>query len=103
MSAAAAERFVSAPMFVDAIVWDGSVEAATVIIDWVLDLSQYGTARYHEADQYSEQPRIMIDTKTGSAFAEPGDAVIFNEVNGEFYPCPAEVFAVKYRRANTII
>jgi hypothetical protein len=97
-----AERYTTVPSFIDIAVWDGSAEAASPIIDWVLDLSAFGTARYHDAE--GDAPaRIFVTTARGTAYLEPGDGMAFNEVKGEFYPIPADVLAEKYRRANTII
>jgi hypothetical protein len=85
-------RYRKKPVVVDAIRWDGGVEEATTIIDWVLDGD--GTARYHEAVNTVPE-EIAIDTLEGTMNAQVGDWII-RGVKGEFYPCKPDVFELTY-------
>lgn len=87
-----AGRYRKKPIVVDAIRWDGGVEEATTIIDWVLDGD--GTARYHEAVNNVPE-EIAIDTLEGTMSAQVGDWII-RGVKGEFYPCKPEIFEITY-------
>ena len=87
-----AGRYRKKPIVVDAIRWDGGVEEATTIIDWVIDGD--GTARYHEAVNNVPE-EIAIDTLEGTMSAQVGDWII-RGVKGEFYPCKPEIFEITY-------
>jgi hypothetical protein len=75
------------PVVINAVQWDGTVEEATDIINWILTGEL--VARYHD------DPAIMIDTLEGTMRADPMDWVI-RGVNGEFYPCKPDIFAQTY-------
>lgn len=75
------------PVVINAVQWDGTVEEATDIINWILTGEL--VARYHD------DPAIMIDTLEGTMRADPGDWII-KGVNGEFYPCKPDIFAQTY-------
>lgn len=95
-------RFVKRPVEISAVQWDGTVEGATAIIDWVL--ASGGTARYHEAGERVAGPGrgmttlpqyIAIETLEGTMRASAGDWII-RGVSNEFYPCKPEVFTKTY-------
>lgn len=97
------------PVAVEVMQWDGTVEDATRIIDWIL--SGGGTARCHEEipeDKKVWEPDgksyeiiearpalIHIDTLEGLMRADKGDWII-RGVQGEFYPCKPDIFAKTY-------
>jgi len=94
----------SKPVEIEARQWEGTPEAATPIINWILEHG--GTARWHEATEtvYDgegevlrvELPEIIyIDTLEGTMAAKPGDWII-RGLEGEFYPCVDSVFRRKY-------
>jgi hypothetical protein len=89
------------PIVIDAARWDGTVETATPIIDWVLDNG--GTARYrecctsHDGRLSACVPGIAIATLEGTITARPGDWVLRD--SGGFYPCKPEIFAATYEPA----
>lgn len=87
-----AGRYRKKPIVNDAIRWDGGVEEATTIIDWVIENG--GTARYHEAVNNVPE-EIAIDTLEGTMSAQVGDWII-RGVKGEFYPCKPEIFEITY-------
>jgi hypothetical protein len=105
------QRYRKRPVEIEAMVWDGTVEGATAIIDWAL--ANGGTARYHEAYTVPALPYfpsgeeaepafdvpacIRIDTLEGTMEAGAGSAVI-RGVQGEFYPCKGDIFAETYER-----
>lgn len=91
-----AQKFRKRPVVIDAMPWDGTVEGATRVIDWVL--SEGGTARYRERDQMVMHNTISIDTMEGTMSAYPG-AVVIKGVRGEFYACDGEIFEETYEPA----
>ncbi|AUS35302.1 hypothetical protein C1M55_12050 [Rhodococcus qingshengii] len=99
MRATAPPRFRKKPVEIEARHWDGTAEAATPIIDWVL--SNAGTARFTCAQPDSgpckpgKPHTIAIDTLEGSIHASPNDWII-RGVAGEFYPCKPDIFAATY-------
>lgn len=85
-------RYRKKPVVIEAYHWDGSVESATAVIDWILATG--GTARFHD-----EQDRfIAIDTLEGVMRANPGDWII-RGVAGEHYPCKPAIFEATYELA----
>jgi hypothetical protein len=92
-------KFRKKPVEIQAKHWDGSIEGATVIIDWVL--AGAGTARYRECTTSHDErtshcvPAIAIDTLEGTMKADPGYWII-RGVKGEFYPCEPDIFAATY-------
>lgn len=94
------KAFRKRPVEIEAVQWDGTVEAATPIIQWVLDNG--GTARYHGERRPLDDPElllqpacIVIDTMEGSMAAKAGWWII-KGIKGEFYPCEPEVFEGSY-------
>ncbi len=80
------------PVVIEAMIWGGTAQGATPIIDWVL--SSGGSARYD--DDYEPMGEvIIIDTLEGVIYATPGDVVI-RGVQGEFYPCKRDIFDETY-------
>lgn len=94
-------KYRKMPVVIEAMQWRGGAEAATPVINWVLDGG--GTARYRETvdlDTAAEQLRIQrehiaIGTLEGTMTAVPGDWII-RGVKGEFYPCKPDIFVATY-------
>ncbi len=90
-------KYRKRPVVVNAVRWDGTVEDATVVINWIL--TQGGTARYHEADAIvPDMPGLAIDTLEGTMWANPHDWII-QGIKGEFYPCKSDIFEATYEPA----
>jgi hypothetical protein len=95
-------RFRKKPVMIEAILFDGTVDRATLIIDWILEND--GVASYHEHELGNEpvvapRPFISIPTLEGTMTAEAGDWVIkepFPTEDRRFYPCKASIFAQTY-------
>lgn len=101
-------RFRKRPVEVAAQRWDGTAEAATPIIDWIL--REGGTARYREATEAwesadgqqgrpAEPAALLIDTRDGTMAAAPGDWIIREPVptqDRRFYPCKPAIFDATY-------
>lgn len=83
-------RFRKMPVEIEAVFFNGTVECASAIIDWILAGGH--TARWHD------DPFIAIDTLEGTMRAVPGDYVI-RGVQGEFYPCKPDIFNATYEAA----
>jgi hypothetical protein len=79
------------PVVIEAMQWDGTAQAATPIVDWILS-SGDRSARFRNG---VDDVCIAIDTLEGTMFASPGDFVI-RGVQGEFYPCKPDIFEATY-------
>lgn len=101
-------KYRKKPVVIEAMEWNGNVEAATPIIDWILDNG--GTARYHSAEpetktikgdvvQEESPAHIAIDTLEGVMRATKDDWII-RGVQGEFYPCKPDIFVATYEGAS---
>ena len=92
------------PVVIEAMQFAGGAESATPIINWIFNGGQTASWREEEpeirvsngelAQLYSAE-RIRIRTLEGDMAATPGDFVI-KGVQGEFYPCKADIFAATY-------
>lgn len=95
------QKFRKKPVVVEAVKFTGGAEAATPIIDWVLENG--GTASWHESYHPSwklnfEKPvpeGIRIETLEGTMNALVNDWII-KGVKGEFYSCKPDIFEVTY-------
>lgn len=88
--------FRKRPVEIEAMPWDGTAEAATRIIDWVLEHG--GTARYSCKGHSQCKPGthvLAIETLEGVMEAPPGWWIL-RGVQGEFYPCQPEIFEATY-------
>ena len=89
-----AMKFRKKPVVIDATNWNGDVEDATRIVNWILQGG--GTARYHDRTEGGyDDHGLMIDTLEGVMRANPGDWVV-RGVAGEFYPCRPDIFDATY-------
>lgn len=81
--------------------WDGDVNSATDLIDWIL--SEGERAHYRcKGEECSHTPEghdLIIETLEGEMRVSPGDYVIQGVV-GEFYPCKPEIFAQTYEKVD---
>lgn len=81
-------QYVKLPIPIDAVQWDGSPEAHTVIVRWC-----------NNADQvYGKDPRtgdLAIGTLEGAMRVDFGSYVI-RGVRGEVYPCAKDIFEASY-------
>lgn len=80
-------KYRKKPVVIDAVRWDGDAETANSFlgenysVDW--EFSGAGTAT------------LVIPTLAGKMLCNVGDYII-KGVQGEFYPCPAEIFEQTY-------
>jgi len=88
-------RYKKLPVEIEAFQWDGRAESATEIIEWVL--SNGGTATYDDREDLDMDPVIHIRTLEGSMEAGK-DWYVIKGIEGEFYPCRADIFEKTYRR-----
>ena len=83
------------PVEIEAMQWDGTPEVAFEIVGWICTSGGHafeGDAVYADG---STGPAIFIDTLEGQMSAAPGHWII-RGVEGEFYPCRADIFAATY-------
>jgi hypothetical protein len=85
-------KYRKKPVVIEALRWDGSVENATLIINWILDGG--GTARYDDREDAWDS-RINIETIEGTMSLMRGNWAI-KGVQGEFYPCKEDIFEATY-------
>jgi hypothetical protein len=76
------------PVVVDAIVWDGTIDALAELR--ALGLGDGDYTFVHGSDE------LVLRTSDGDRTANLGDAVVKGVVN-EFYPVPADVYSRVYR------
>lgn len=89
-------RFRKLPVEIEARQFDGSLESAMLVLDWIH--SHKGEARRCTAP--SGHNGLAIRTLEGTMVVEPDDWVI-QGVKGEFYPCKPEIFASTYEAVDT--
>jgi hypothetical protein len=77
-------RFRKKPVVIEAIRWDGSVEALDAIREWQPACGVAG----HEG-------QLLIETAEGTLYAARGSWII-QGVAGEIYPCRPDIFAKTY-------
>jgi hypothetical protein len=88
--------FTKKPVQIEAQLWDGTVDGAGPIIDWIVAGQGSAAYRDHDPDPMAlPRATIAIDTLEGTVVASPGDWVI-KGVAGEFYPCKPDIFAATY-------
>jgi hypothetical protein len=87
------EQFTKKPVTIEATQWDGTVEDATRVINWIL--RREGTASYHESFDTSGEDAIYIRTLEGTMKALVGYYII-RGIEGEFYPCEPAIFHRSY-------
>ena len=81
-------RFRKKPVEIEAMLFDGSYQAATDIVEW----SGTGVVVHRRLDAV---PRLEIATLEGTMTALEGDWII-KGVKGEFYPCKPDIFEATY-------
>lgn len=82
-------KYTKKPVTVEALQWDGTIDSAKEITDWIE--GNEGSLRY---DQH--EARMVIHTLEGNMGAKPGDYII-RGLEGEFYPCDQRIFNNSYR------
>lgn len=78
-------KYRKKPVVIEARQFDGSLESAQPILEWI------GDARPAEY----EDGHMLIKTLEGEHRADPGDWII-RGVQGEFYPCKPDIFTATY-------
>lgn len=88
------KRYTKKPVTIDAVRYDGALESASAILDWID--SNGGKARRG----FGEFPNVdlIVETLEGDMKAAPGWWIIRGLV-GEFYPVDPDVFARSYNEA----
>lgn len=86
-------KFRSKPAVeIDAMLFDGTLEGACAITDWIrTEAGEPQAWAYLGGGEY----KIDVRTPNGVVAAVKGDYVI-KGTQGEFYPCKPDVFEMKY-------
>jgi hypothetical protein len=90
-----AESYATRQVTIQAKHWDGSIQNAGDIIDWILENGGTATFRETNETQHREHPEIRVYTLEGVMVCSPTDWII-QGTEGEFYPCKDSVFQRKY-------
>lgn len=116
MKTADVKQLTSKVVQIEGVQWTGGAEAATPIINWILENG--GTARYHSERTHDTSwdeiakveksferktpvpERIAVDTLDSTGYIYAGDWV-FRGTEGEFYPCKDDVKQRKYIERTT--
>jgi hypothetical protein len=88
-------KFRKKPIEIEAERFDGSVESATRIIDWVL--AGGGTAWYREADEM-DPTFIAVRTPDATGRVLTGDWLIRGARRDDWYPCKPDIFEATYEQ-----
>jgi hypothetical protein len=88
-------KYRKKPVLIEAMLWDGTREAAKTIIDWAAQKRREITY-YPFTDTYSRHPELRIQTLKDGMWALRGDYIIWSEEEGEFCPCKPDTFAATY-------
>ena len=81
-------KFRKKPVVIEAMLWDGTTQGATPIIEW-----SNATVKYWCDEGGTHY--LAVETLEGRMLANPGDWII-RGVQGEFYPCKPDVFEATY-------
>lgn len=90
-----ADSYATREVTIQALQWDGTALGAGKIIDWILQND--GSAWFYETNEttHRQHNEIFIRTLEGHTICSPEDFVI-RGLAGEFYPCKAAIFDLKY-------
>lgn len=90
------KKFRKKPVTIEAVQWNGNTNFQEVCDFVGIDLKQeeFSLAAY-EAGQGKPLYSLIIPTLEGNMLANPKDYII-KGVNGEFYPCKADIFEKTY-------
>lgn len=93
------------PVVINAFQWDGTIDNAVKIIEWVVgmghtaflhcDLATCPVDEMSGVEDVSDTHTIAIRTLEGVVYASKDDFVI-QGVKGEFYPCKPDIFVETY-------
>lgn len=86
-----AKRYVSRPVVIEAMHYDGTMGSGGDIVDWVTHCTPPGVIEVNVLDINA----LYIQTLEGRMKANPGDWII-RGTRGEFYPCRGDIFREKY-------
>jgi len=75
-------KYRKKPVVIDAVIWDGSAVKMEEFLQ-----TDWGIA--------NDKDELVIFTLEGDMFASIGDYII-KGVQGEFYPCKPDIFALTY-------
>lgn len=87
-----AQKFRKKPVEIEAAQWDGTIDGATPVLDWIR--ANDGTAYLHRECGQGDS-HLLIRTLEGDMIAQSQDWII-RGVQGEFYPCKPDIFAATY-------
>lgn len=93
----APRTFQKKPIQVQAMQFDGTLQNATEILNWINDDRASFENIPVSASRYNREydQRLLIPTLEGRMMASPGDWII-RGIQGEFYPCKPDIFADSY-------
>jgi len=85
------------PATVQAMIWDGTPECATEIVNWILRNGGVATYRCNgeQCSRKAEDHHLLISTLEGAHRADPGYWIV-RGVRGEFYGCRPDIAAETY-------
>lgn len=81
-----AKQYRKKPVVIEAVLWDGSDEAADEVYEFMEDA---------QWSMNTGTKKVDIHTLEGVMSADIGDYII-KGVQGEFYPCKPDIFAATY-------
>lgn len=83
-------QYQSRPKVIEAFQWRSE---NTIVPEWARECFTQGIMQY---GQSVAGQHVVISTPTGEAIARSGDYIIKGIKEGDFYPCPQDVFTASY-------
>lgn len=90
-----AQKYRKKPVVIDAILWDGSVAAAEVVMAWLAAFWGKEGSPPDKEGLVVNSAELVIPTLEGLMTAKRGDYIV-KGVQGEVYPCRPDIFDQTY-------
>lgn len=83
---------------VDAITWDGTDAGVEAVTTWLLERGFTGDAGGHGSDSpnWNDGGDFYLGHPFYREHAKPGDFIVHDRTDHDFYICPADVFHLRF-------
>ena len=88
------------PVEIEAFQYDGDLKGSDgnyYVPDWAVKVFEEGVMYFGSAKIDEPPTKLLIDTLSGTRYANVGDYIIKDEY-GEVYPCNPDIFKMAYER-----
>lgn len=87
-------KYITKPIIIEAIQWDGTNKGIEKIEQKFPDILIWSSWEFNDSGDGHEI--LLIDNNIGDLRIKKGDYII-KDLNGEYYPCGADIFEQKYQ------